>query len=82
LIKEACSRSGWLPVWTEFGCQFTNSFTERNPRPVKSDAEICEILNAYDLTHSVWSAAELVGCHPRTVKRYVRLRDGGVARQT
>lgn len=44
---------------------------------MKSDAEICEILNAYDLTHSVWSAAELVGCHPRTVKRYVRLRDGG-----
>jgi hypothetical protein len=33
LIKEACSRTGWLLVWREFGCQFTNSFTERNPRP-------------------------------------------------
>lgn len=44
---------------------------------MKSGTEICEILGAYDLTHSVWSAAELVGCHPRTVRRYVQLRDSG-----
>ncbi|MCW2915402.1 MAG: istA [Actinomycetia bacterium] len=44
---------------------------------MKSGTEISEILNAYDLTRSVWAAADLVGCHPRTVQRYVRLRDAG-----
>lgn len=44
---------------------------------MKSVTEITEILGAYDLTHSVWSAAELVGCSPATVRRYVRLRDAG-----
>jgi hypothetical protein len=36
-----------------------------------------EILAAYDLTHSLRDAAELVGCAPNTVARYVRARDAG-----
>ncbi|MCP2337357.1 IS21 family transposase [Actinomadura rupiterrae] len=44
---------------------------------MKSDAEITEILAAYDLTRSVWAASELVGCHWRTVKRYVGQRESG-----
>src|SRR5438132_2506842 len=36
-----------------------------------------EILAAYDLTHSFRDAAELVGCAPNTVARYVRGRDAG-----
>ena len=36
-----------------------------------------EILEAYDLTWCVWSAGQLSGCDPKTVARYVRLRDGG-----
>jgi transposase len=43
----------------------------------KSGREIVEILEAYDLTRCVWSAAQLSGCDPKTVARYVRLRDGG-----
>ncbi|MGP4023062.1 hypothetical protein [Actinomadura sp. 3N407] len=44
---------------------------------MKSGTEIVGILNAYDLTRSAWSAAELVGCSPETVKRYVAMRDEG-----
>jgi transposase len=36
-----------------------------------------EILRAYDLTQTVWSAAQLAGCDPKTVQRYVALRDAG-----
>jgi hypothetical protein len=36
-----------------------------------------EILEAYDLTRSFHAAAELAGCDPKTVGRYVALRDGG-----
>ena len=36
-----------------------------------------EILEAYDLTKTVWSAAELTGHDPKTVKRYVQARDSG-----
>ena len=36
-----------------------------------------EILEAFDLTRCAWSAAELVGCDPKTVARYVGLRDAG-----
>ena len=36
-----------------------------------------EILRAYDLTQTVWSAAQLAGCGPKTVKRYVEARDAG-----
>jgi transposase len=43
----------------------------------KSDREIMEILEAYDLTRCAHSAGQLAGCDPKTVKRYVALRDVG-----
>lgn len=45
----------------------------------KSDKEIMEILEAFDLTRCAWSAAQLVGCDPKTVAAYVARRDAGVA---
>ncbi|MBV9312176.1 MAG: IS21 family transposase, partial [Pseudonocardia sp.] len=44
----------------------------------KDDREIMEILEAYDLTGCAHSAAELVGCDPKTVRRCVQRRDRGV----
>jgi transposase len=44
---------------------------------VKSEEEIMEILEAYDLTGSLRMAAKLSGCDHHTVSRYVALRDGG-----
>ena len=43
----------------------------------KSDREIMEILEAFDLTRCSHSAAELAGCDPKTVARYVGARDDG-----
>jgi transposase len=43
----------------------------------KSDREIMEILEAYDLTRCAHSAGQLAGCDPKTVKRYVTLRENG-----
>ena len=43
----------------------------------KSDREIMEILEAYDTTGCAHSAAHLVGCDPKTVRRYVALREAG-----
>ncbi|WP_152646393.1 hypothetical protein [Streptacidiphilus albus] len=43
----------------------------------KSDREIMEIFEAYDLTETVWSAATLTGHDPKTVKRYVEARASG-----
>src|SRR5437660_11490731 len=37
-----------------------------------------QILATYDLTRCAWSAAQLVGCDPKTVQRYVDLRDAGL----
>jgi transposase len=37
-----------------------------------------EILASYDLTRCAWSAAQLAGCDPKTVQRYVDLRDAGL----
>jgi len=37
-----------------------------------------EIFASYDLTRCAWSAAQLVGCDPKTVQRYVDLRDAGL----
>ncbi|MFF6931643.1 MULTISPECIES: hypothetical protein [Streptomyces] len=45
---------------------------------MKSDEEIMEILEAYDLTGSYRKAAELGGCDHHTVRRYVQLRGQGV----
>jgi transposase len=44
----------------------------------KNATEIMEILASYDLTRCAWSAAQLVGCDPKTVQRYVDLRDAGL----
>ena len=44
---------------------------------MKSDEEIMEILEAFDLTESYRDAAELVGCSPNTVASYVEARDDG-----
>lgn len=44
---------------------------------MKSDEEIMEILEAFDLTGSYRAAAELAGCDHHTVARYVALRDAG-----
>lgn len=43
----------------------------------KSDGEIVEILEAFDLTRCFESAAVLAGCDPKTVQRYVTIRDAG-----
>jgi transposase len=43
----------------------------------KSDREIMEVLESYDLTRCPHSAAQLAGCDAKTVRRYVALRDVG-----
>ena len=45
---------------------------------MKSDGELMEILNAYDLTGSYRAAAELCGCSHHTVKKAVEDRNAGV----
>lgn len=45
---------------------------------MKSDGEIMEILNAYDLTGSYRAAADLCGCSHHTVKKAVEDRDAGL----
>ncbi|MEO3876768.1 IS21 family transposase [Nonomuraea sp. B12E4] len=49
---------------------------------MKSSEEIMEILAAYDLTGSYRKAAELVGCDPHTVRRYVQARAAGTTSRT
>ena len=36
-----------------------------------------EIFDAFDLTGTAWSAAQLTGCDAKTVARYVAIRDAG-----
>ncbi|MGP4113637.1 IS21 family transposase [Streptomyces sp. 4N509B] len=43
----------------------------------KSDKEIIDILVAYDATESVYAAARITGCDPKTVHRYVTARNTG-----
>jgi hypothetical protein len=43
----------------------------------KPDRKIMEILEAFDLTRTYESAGQLAGVDPKTVKRYVALRDEG-----
>ena len=43
----------------------------------KSGREIVEIFEAYDLTGTAWSAAQLAGCDAKTVARYVAVREAG-----
>ena len=44
---------------------------------MKFPEEIVEVLEAFDLTQSYRDAAELAGCFPSTVARYVALREQG-----
>lgn len=44
---------------------------------MKSDGEIMEILESFDLTKCAHSAAQLCGCSPNTVKALVAKRDAG-----
>lgn len=44
---------------------------------MKPNEEVMEILEAFDLTGSYRSAGRLAGCDPKTVARYVSLRDLG-----
>jgi hypothetical protein len=44
---------------------------------MKSDKEITEIFVAYDATESFRSAAQITGCDPKTVRRYVEAREEG-----
>jgi transposase len=43
----------------------------------KTDREIVEILVAFDATESVYAAAKMTGCDPKTVRRYVTARNAG-----
>ena len=43
----------------------------------KFGREIMEIFEAFDLTGTAWSAAQLTGCDAKTVARYVAVRDAG-----
>ena len=43
----------------------------------KSGREIMEIFEAFDLTGTAWSAAQLAGCDAKTVARYVAIREAG-----
>jgi transposase len=43
----------------------------------KSGREIMEIFEAFDLTGTAWSAAQLTGCDAKTVARYVAIREAG-----
>ena len=44
---------------------------------MKSDEEIMEILEGFDLTRSFRGAGELAGCSPNTVAHWVGARDAG-----
>jgi len=44
---------------------------------MKPNEEVMEILEAFELTGSYRTAARLAGCDPKTVARYVALRDVG-----
>src|ERR1700737_2660267 len=44
---------------------------------MKHAEEIMNILEAFDLTRSCEAAAELAGCDPKTVARWVARRDAG-----
>ena len=71
-FNAAALRWGWLVVPAE------KPLTPEGPL-AKSDSGIMEILEAFDLTRCAWSAAQLVGCDPKTVAAYVARRDAGVA---
>lgn len=70
--QVGCLRAGWL--WGLIGA---NHVCSEEPSLTKSDREIMEILEAFDLTRCAHSAAKLAGVDEKTVARYVALRDAG-----
>jgi hypothetical protein len=58
-------------------CSNTQAVTGTGGIVKKSDREIMEILEAFDLTRCAHSAAGLAACDPKTVARYVLARDIG-----
>src|SRR5215207_1049404 len=58
------------------GCRSVPTSSRRDPL-TKSDREIMEILEAFDLTRCAHSAAELAGVDEKAVARYVAIRDAG-----
>src|SRR5215207_10486172 len=58
------------------GCRSVPTSSRRDPL-TKSDREIMEILQAFDLTRCAHSAAQLAGVDEKTVARYVAVRDRG-----
>src|SRR5262249_15050195 len=68
-------RHGWSPSGELPGCRWPEV---AGGTVKKDDREIMEILEAYDLTGCAHSAAELARCDPKTVRRHVERRDGGL----
>ena len=67
----------WRPLlW--FRCRCLVESKTAGETYLKSDGELMEILNAYDLTGSYRAAAELCGCSHHTVKKAVEDRDAGL----
>jgi hypothetical protein len=67
----------WRPLlW--FRCRCLVEPKSPGETYLKSDGELLEILNAYDLTGSYRAAAELCGCSHHTVKKAVEDRDAGL----
>ena len=68
----------WRPLlW--FRCRCLVESKPAGETYLKSDGELMEILNAYDLTGSYRAAGELCGCSHHTVKKAVDDRDAGSA---
>src|SRR5215470_9577653 len=70
--------TSWIGSPRRVGWRVADLAANRTGETVtKSDREIMEILEAYDTTGCAHSAAQLAGCDPKTVRRYVALREAG-----
>lgn len=63
------------PRWVARG--FAPTTTHRRATVSKCDGEVMEILEAFDLSRYLESAARLAGCDAKTVQRYVARREAG-----
>ena len=76
-LKLLGASAPWRPLlW--FRCRCLVESKTAGETYLKSDGELMEILNAYDLTGSYRAAAELCGCSHHTVKKAVEDRDAGL----
>jgi hypothetical protein len=70
-VRPECQRTrGWLLVADQ-------QPSDAGDPLAKSDREIMDILDAFDLTRCAHSAARLAGCDEKTVARYVAIRHAG-----